>query len=327
MEVVEAAANKRRPIRVEAADWVLRLDAAPADESLRRDFEQWLGQSDKHRAEYQKVRRTWSTLGKIPHDFPAGEAVSGTVVPFPVRKSRRVRWLAMGMALAAACVAFVLFPALQKHILADHVTGVAELREVVLPDGSVAHLDAGSAIAVDYRQDSRVVTLLSGQAFFDVVRNVDRPFRVLADEMTVTVTGTGFDVRKTADSFAVTVQSGTVEVSLPGAGEVNRLTVGQGLVYDRETRTASRKEFAPAQVASWRSRRLVVYDATFGDVAEELGRHMSGGMIVRDKSLNRQLVSGVFDLSRPHEALEGLAASQRAKTTQITPYLVIVSGP
>lgn len=317
---VDVSANQRNPVRVQAADWILRLEAAPADGDLRQEFEQWLDQSEAHRAEYLKVRHTWTRLGKVPRD-------NVVQLTQPKPKPHRIRWIAVGAALAAACLALVLFPVIQRHVLADHVTGVAELREVVLPDGSAAWLDAGSAIAVDYRPDNRAVTLLGGRAFFEVVKDSGRPFTVRADEASVVVTGTAFDVHKAADAISVTVQSGSVDVALQGLREGNRLTGGQGLVYDRQTRTVSLKEVALPQVASWRLRRLVVYDTTFGDVIEELGRHMPGAVVVRDGALNRRMVSGVFDLARPHEALEGLAGSQRATVTRITPWLVIVSPP
>lgn len=324
---VQAPLSKRPPVRVQAADWVLRLEAAPSDDSLRREFELWLGEKDEHRIEYQKVLNTWAGMSRIPRDLPVVEVGTGNVTRLQTRKPRAARWMAVGAMLTAACLALVLFPVIQKHVLADHATGTAELREVVLPDGSVAHLDGGSAIAVNYDRDRRSVTLLAGQAFFSVVRDSARPFAVSADEVSAVVTGTAFDVRRTADNVSVVVQSGTVEVTTADPEQLSRLTAGQGIVYNRQLRTVSRREMPPAEVAAWRSRRLIVYDSTFGDVVEELGRHMSGAIVVRDSSLNRQVVSGVFDLSRPQEALEGLAVSQRAKLTQITPFLLIVSSP
>jgi transmembrane sensor len=324
---VQEASSKRKPVRAQAADWVLRLEAAPSDDALRKEFELWLEEKDSHRAEYQKVRHAWAGMGRIPRDFASDVAGSAAVVQIPPRRRRGVRWLAAGAALAAACLAFVLFPVIQKHMLADYVTGTAELREIVLPDGSVAHLDAGSAIAVDFAGNRRAITLVAGQAFFSVVRDRQRPFTVQADEVAVTVTGTAFDVRKTSDSVSVAVQSGTVEVSTADRAEPDRLTLGQSLVFDRRSRTVSRREVPATEVASWRSRRMIFHDASFADVVEELGRHMPGAIVVRDTSLNRQAVSGIFDLTRPQEALEGLAVSQRATITRITPYLTVVSAP
>jgi transmembrane sensor len=210
-------------------------------------------------------------------------------------------------------------------VRADHVTGVAELREVALPDGSVATLDAGSAIAVDYRDGARGVTLLSGQAFFQVVPDAGRPFRVRADELAVLVTGTAFNVNRTSDAISVSVASGSVEVSTSASGERVRLGPGDRLGFDRQARVSVRGQVPLSHVASWRSRRLVVHDVTVAEVVAELGRHQPGVIVVYDRSLDRQTVSGVFDLSQPHEALNALAESQGARLTQFTPYLQVIA--
>ncbi len=305
-------------------DWILRLQAPQADESLKHEFELWLDQSPANRAAYQSVQYTWARLGQLPKsDATAAPAEAARL---PVRRNRRARWLVAGAALAAACVALVAFPTLQRYMLADHVTGVAELRDISLPDGSVASLDAGSSIAVDYREGERSVTLLDGQAFFQVLRDRERPFIVKAGELSVTVTGTAFSVRKTADAISVAVASGSVDVAVLD-GERNGLASGDRLTFDRHDRSVGRGQVPPSYVASWRSRRLVVQEATFGELVEELGRYQPGVIVVRDRSLNRQLVSGVFDLSNPHEALNTLAESQGARLRQITPYVLVISGP
>lgn len=311
---------------VQAADWTLRLDAAPADAALRAEFERWLDQDAAHRMAFRMVQYTSATIDSGRGVMGDAPKAADVVRPPVDRAPRRVRWLAAGAALAAAFLAFVTFPILQKHILADYVTGVAELREIVLPDGSVAYLDAGSAIAVNYRQDARSITLLSGQAFFDVTRNPERPFHVEADKVSVVVTGTSFGVNRTVDSVSVAVQSGTVEVALAAAGGMSRLSAGERWIYDQKTGVVDRRDVQPANVSSWRSRRLIVHDEKLGDILEEIGRHTPGAIVVRDGSLNRRIVSGVYDLSRPAEALEALLGSQRARVIQITPYLTIVSA-
>ena len=306
-------------------DWLLRLEASPADESLKHDFDSWLADSPTNQAAYRSVQYTWARLGKLP--IPAcAEATITNVVTLQVRKTHRFRWFAAATALAAACIALVVFPILQKHVLADYVTGVAELREITLPDGSVASLDAGSAIAVSYRDGERVVPLLEGQAFFQVVSDRERPFVVKADEVSVTVTGTAFSVRKTPDAVAVAVESGSVDVAVAD-GARNSLTPGDRLTYHRLTRSVSRGQLPPAYVASWRTRQLVAHEATVGELVEELGRHHAGVVVVRDKSLNKQLVSGVFDLANPRDALNALAESQGARLQQYTPYLLVIGAP
>ena len=307
-----------------AMEWLLRRETERGNPTLEGDFQRWLEQSESHRKAYASVQSTWAELAQLPVQ-PPGIETAGNVVRLPARSPRSVRWFAAAAAVAAACVLFVAFPVLHRHLMADYTTGVAELREVVLPDGSVVDLDAGSAIAVDYEDGDRRITLLSGQAFFQVTRDTQRPFSVLAGEVTVVVTGTSFGVGKTATTVDVAVQSGTVEVLRNGKRLSDALAMGDRLVIGRTHPSVERERMAPDSVAAWRSRRLVVVDSSFGDIVETLGRHLPGALVVADRSLNRQAITGVFDLTQPVDALRTLAASQQATVTEVTPYLLIVS--
>ncbi len=330
-----------------AMEWLLRREMAPSDACLERDFQQWLAAAEVNRQAYAAIQSTWAELGQLPGQLPghlpghlpgefprkhaADNETSGNVVHLPVRhlpvrKPRRPRWVAAAAALAAACVALVAVPLIHRHIVTDYETGVAELRDVALPDGSIVQLDAGSAIAVDYTDAARQVTLLSGQAFFQVTRDTQRPFSVLADEVSVTVTGTAFSVWKTTGTIDVSVQSGTVEVLHDGKRAGDPLTVGDRLVIDRLDKAIHRERMAPESVAAWRLQKLVVQDTTFGDIVEAVGRYLPGAIFVGDRTLNQRKITGVFDLNRPVDALRTLANSQNASVTEITPYLLLISG-
>jgi len=99
-------------------DWLLRLEASPADEGLKREFESSLADSPANQAAYRSVQYTWARLGKLPK--PAGaEAATTNVVTHPAGKTdgkthgktqgktHRIRWFAAAAALAAACLALV----------------------------------------------------------------------------------------------------------------------------------------------------------------------------------------------------------------------------
>jgi len=244
-------------------------------------------------------------------------------------RSQRIRrngWRALGLALATIA-AIYLAPIVSLQWKADYATSIAELRDVTLEDGSVVHLDAGSAIAVNYGAERREVSLLAGRAFFEVVPGMDRPFVVRADDVTVAVTGTAFDVRTADDGLAVAVLSGTVEVGTAGARvPVRRLAGGDSLTIDRHSRKVEQARVAPENVASWREGRLVVDGASLAEVVEELGRHHRGFILLRDPELAARRVTGVFDLRRPLDALDAIAGSQRASIVRLTPYLVLLSS-
>lgn len=325
METVVGATREQGDEIERAMEWLLRREAERGDAALEREFQQWLEQSDSHRKAYDSVQSTWAALGRLPARVPSGAATASKAVELPVRARHPRRWFAAAAAVAAACVLLVALPILHRQLLADYATGVAELREVVLPDGSVVDLDAGSAIAVDYAAGDRRISLLSGQAFFRVTRDTQRPFSVRVGDVSIVVTGTSFGVGKTATTVDVAVQSGSVEVLRHGKRLGDGLAMGDRLVVERTHDSVRRERMTPESVAVWRSRRLVVVDDSFGNIVEILARHLPGALVVADRSLDRQTITGVFDLAQPVEALRTLAESQKAVVTEVTPYLLIVS--
>lgn len=310
-------------LRSEAVDWLVRIQAAPADAAARGGLDSWLATSEAHRRAYRSVERVWKLTGELPL---VTSSSSGELVDLSRVRRTRHAW-GLAAAVLAACVALWFFPSLKLHFQADHLTGVAELRELTLEDGSIVHLDAASAIAVRYDKGRREVELLAGQAFFKVISARDRPFVVTAGKVAVTVKGTAFDVGSSREGVSVAVQSGTVEVLISGSERnvLSTLTRGERMVVGRQGAFA-RSQVAPGDVASWREHRLVVDGATLGEVVDELGRHHRGVIMVSDRSLADRRITGVFDLRRPLEALHTVARTQHGSVLEISPYLTIVSS-
>jgi transmembrane sensor len=87
--------------------------------------------------------------------------------------------------------------------------------EIVLPDGSNVWLNAASSLKfpTSFRDKSREVTL-TGEGYFEVVKNASMPFYVRVNDMTVEVLGTHFNVNAYDDenSVATTLLEGSVKL-------------------------------------------------------------------------------------------------------------------
>lgn len=83
-----------------------------------------------------------------------------------------------------------------------------------LPDGSVITLNRHSSLsyAGAFNEQKRTVAL-KGEAFFSVVPNKKKPFVVEVNGITVTVTGTSFNIKTNGKQTEVIVETGTVLVS------------------------------------------------------------------------------------------------------------------
>lgn len=127
--------------------------------------------------------------------------------------------------------------------LIEHTNTAQKPVWLTLPDGS--RLSLAPQSRVSYAQsfdtaDYRDVYLL-GEAFFEVTKNPNHPFRVFANEIVTKVLGTSFSVRcfEKDTAISVTVRTGKVSVyaqsETAASGKTNEiiLTPNQQLVYEK----------------------------------------------------------------------------------------------
>jgi transmembrane sensor len=306
-------------IRLEAFDWVMRLEALPADPATHGAFRAWLARSDQHATLFEQTRRVWEAARHLTPTMPRRLAAR----PVPQRPviSRR-QWL--GGAVAAASVAAI---GLFGDLGADHSTGTGEMERITLTDGSMLQLDTDSAVRIFFDATARRIALLRGRAFFEVARDPTRPFSVAAESVTATALGTRFEVRRDDSHVAVSVTEGTVAVSQHGhavAGEP--LRAGEAARIQLSTGVVRRLGVAPESVGAWREGRLVVDRWSVAAVLDELGRYHRGMIVLRDDALGALLVSGTYDLGRPVDAVRAVAQSHGGTVTEISPWLLVVSA-
>lgn len=304
------------PMIEQATDWLLRLDDAPADAALRASAEAWRTADPAHGRAWDRAERAYRLMATSPANRPRRAAASR-------------RWFAGAAVALAACLLLLYVPGVLTHLRADIASGTAELRRATLPDGSVVELAAQSALDVRFSAERRSVTLLAGQAFFSVTPQAGRPFEVLAGDLAATVVGTAFDVHLQADATTVGVQHGIVQVRSvrPEAPIAVRLGAGDQLTVERRGGAVRRSRVAPDEIAVWRDHRLFVEGATVGAVVDELRRYAPGWIVVADRSLAGQQVTGLYDLRDPDRALRMLIAPFGGQVREIAPFLKVVSGP
>lgn len=187
----------------------------------------WVEESEENRLYFFRQKDVWHALH--PAFDPAGIDVAAAERSVLARmdgtRRRQVRvpmWLRMAAAcVLAAAVAVGATLALNKTS-ARHVphytvaTSYGYTMETLLPDSSRVWLNANSSLQypAEFRSSTREVTL-SGEAYFEVKADREHPFRVHTADMTVTATGTQFNVNAYPASAAsgVTLVDGRVTVA------------------------------------------------------------------------------------------------------------------
>jgi len=115
-------------------------------------------------------------------------------------------------------------------VLNEISTGAGEKASIQLGDGTEVELSAETELSFpeSFRNNSREVTL-SGQAFFDVIPDKNRPFIINTQNGVIRVLGTSFDVRSYRDENIVDVMvtEGVVEISHKEVPQ-NKLIINRG---------------------------------------------------------------------------------------------------
>ena len=305
---------------LEATRWLVELQEAPDDRETRRRFEAWRRASPLNAAAWSETERLSEVAATVPRTYAD---VWQPVVARRQMADRRAAarsWRAGVAAMAlAACVAFLVVPSLVQRLQADYTTATAELRKIVLQDGSAVTLAPDSAIAVSYETAGRQVRLLSGEAFFDVEPDPSRPFRVLARDVETTVVGTSFDVRLSEDGVVVSVEHGVVRV-----GTQDELRAGQA-VRVTSNGEASRVAASSDTIAAWRDGQLVARNVPLREAVDQVRRYFAGSIMLASASLGDRRITGAYNLADPEDALRAIAQAHGARVRRITPWLLVVS--
>ncbi len=152
-----------------------------------------------------------SRMGALGHDTAIfKDADAGTVILQPLYGASKRKWTKYFLASAAIMVSLIswfLFNKTSSTAINDTAnssnlsnkiiaTPSGNRTKMVLPDGTQVWLNAESKLEYNpgYAKTNRDVTL-SGEAYFDVVKNVDMPFIINTKKIHIKVTGTAFNVK------------------------------------------------------------------------------------------------------------------------------------
>lgn len=208
-----------------------------------------------------------------------------------------------------------------------------------LPDGSRVWLNAGSKLVLHetFGQALREVTL-TGEAFFDVVKNPEKPFVIHTSTIDVKVLGTQFNVKSypTDKTTETSLIRGSVEVVvkkrpnekyvlkpneklvvLNNAPEPADVAGNHPLYPARQPKdniiaiknlTYQKGDTADVESA-WVRNKLSVKDEPFTEVAKIMERWYDVSFEFRSKKVENMYITGSFDNETLSQALEALKFS------------------
>lgn len=197
--------------------------------------------------------------------------------------------------------------------------------QVVLADGTKVWLNSASRLIYPQSfmgKERRVV--LSGEAFFDVAHDAERPFIVETSRMNVKVLGTRFNVNDYDDNEEVstTLVNGSVEI-FSGGQQAFRLVPGEQ-AYGKENELEKR-EVNVRLYTSWIDGKFLFNNTELEEIAKQISRWYDVEIFFSSENVKKVRFTGAIvkfkpldDLVRMIESTSQVRFSVKGKTIVIS---------
>lgn len=180
--------------------------------------------------------------------------------------------------------------------------------KIVLPDGTIAWLNAGTTLKYTnrYGKKNREVEM-TGEGYFDVMKDEHKPFLVQTNDIEIKVLGTVFNVRSYTNDPTVEVSliEGKVDVSAVNSETNQKITLipNQRLHYIKESKTMYATFADVSKSAQWQIGKLHFVDATLEEIAMNLERKFDVQIYFESSDIKDEFYSGSLDLNLPVRTL------------------------
>lgn len=300
-----------------AAYWDARLRNPDCTAQERATFETWRAADPMNAIAFEKLQDAIEAL-RAASSRPALRALRDAAL----RKRRgRLAWSG-GLAAALILATGIGWASLTQQAQGDLIaalgladappqtadvapktfaTAIGGRSTITLDDGSRVTLNTQSRLEAHFSKDRREVTLVAGQALFEVAHDAKRPFVVTARDRQVTAIGTEFDVRLEREGVRVVLVEGRVKVeervsngliALLGTDK-RELVAGQEYVSKAKSANIVRAADVN-QAILWRDGRVAFNDVPLTEAIAEMNRYAAGALVVADPTMSRLRVNGVF---------------------------------
>lgn len=258
----------------------------------------------------------------------------------PVQHTHR-KWYWMAAACIVGIAGFLVFSAVTNDTTTNKTT--AQVNEVStrkgsrskvqLPDGSVVWLNAGSKLTYDkeYGKEIREVTL-TGEGFFDVAKEKEKPFIIHASNVNIKVLGTAFNVRAYPEDKQVetSLLRGSIEVTIKNRPNnkiilspneklivenepAEKLQLKKGPELPQPVIAVRKLQYSPVDSTvaetQWVENRLTVRDESLAELATKMERWYDVEIEINDMPLQQKILTVTFEKESIDQALEALRLS------------------
>lgn len=183
-------------------------------------------------------------------------------------------------------------------IFEDQIVNVGKGQKVnlILQDGSNVWVNSDSKLQYGKRFNAKErIVRLTGEAFFEVSSDEERPFIVETNDISVKALGTSFNVKCYENEHKITIDLLAGEVEIYTSTEKVKLEPDQRLIYDKFSNTMTKQyRESIAESKGWirENSRLVFESETFENIVLALERKYNVAIVVHPEHIKKMCFTG-----------------------------------
>ncbi len=269
----------------------------------------WLNKDSENEIYFAQLKNIWQSAQATfsPNEIDVNAAERSVMQKIGFNNIKRLSFYGWWQKIAAVIILpLMLFTAyyifrdkstVDSNLVMQEVFSPAGARShIELPDGSSVWLNARSKLKypVKFIKGERNV-FLSGEAYFKVKSDNENPFQVKTKELTVTATGTEFNVEAfEQDTFmAVTLATGKVDISIENKRHI-MLSPDERICYNEKSNKYFVEEVDSYKWSAWKDDILMFREDRLDYVFKRLGLAYNTNIVVDDMEIASQPYRATF---------------------------------
>ncbi|MFK7932312.1 MAG: FecR family protein [Saprospiraceae bacterium] len=252
----------------------------------------------------------------------------GKVVPLWRKNIFRLAIAASMLLAVGLFIQNYLSPPATTYASVTYQTGAAEQLTVELSDGSQVVLNEKSQFTFNPNELKRVATL-TGEAFFDIHRDENRPFEIISGATKTTVLGTSFNVRAYPNEATVEVNVTSGKVAFTEVEPTTRpilLEKGATGIFSKETDEVVKSKVISTNANAWKTKALTFNDESMQQVIPTLERYFKIDLTLSNQQINRCSLNGEFKSPELNELLQIIAFTLNVEVEKRDDGSYVLSG-
>ena len=292
------------------------------------NLEDWIKLSAQNREYYLQIKNIWESSGNQfnPSDISTEKALQNVVRQFDNQQPgfwyywQRVAAILV-IPLIVGGIAWGSFLGFggksDSAVVYNEVTAAYGTRSALkLADGSKVWLNSGSSLTYPdkFVNHKRVVKLI-GEAYFEVHADKSQPFIVEAKTVSVTATGTKFNVKAYAKGSKIQVSLASGKVSVKklndesNASTIAELTPNQNLIYDQISDQKMVENEDVYRYIAWKDGKLIFRNESLSEIADKISQLYNVDIELQGKNLDDYKFRATFQDESLGEILKLLKLS------------------